>query len=291
MAARVMGNSAAMNTARTLVDAGRTSPDRAVDRTAHGAALAGLAARGLLYLLLALVAVELVVGNSSHEADTEGALHRLSGDAVGSVVLVILAIGLAGFALWHVVLALGDRYRHDASRAAGDLGRAVVYGLLCALAISFLTAGSRAGGAGGEQTQRTWTATVLHWSIGPLLVVIVGLGVVAVGGYLVWRAFTGRPQDEPAVLDAAPRETPTLHVLGAVGNVARGAVVAFIGVFLVVAAVQNDPNDTVGLDGALKELLDEPLGGVLVVLVAAGFLAFGVYSIARAWANRQAAAG
>ena len=76
-----------------------------------------------------------------------------------------------------------------------------------------------------------------------------------------------------------------LHRLGAIGNIARGAVLAAIGVFLLVAAVQTDPGETGGLDGTLKRLLDESFGGVLVVLVASGFAAFDVYSIARAWIN------
>jgi hypothetical protein len=246
-------------------------------------------ARGLLYLLLAFVALELVIGNSAHEADTQGAFHRMSGDALGGVVLFVLAVGLAGFALWHFVLAIRDRRRHDASRALGDAGRGVVYGLLCALAISFLTSSTVAtGSSNGQQAERTWTATVLRWSIGPAIVVIVGVAIVVVGAYLVWRAVSGGPQDEPAVLEAAPRETHAVHVLGGTGNVARGVVVALIGVFLVGAAVHNDPNDTVGLDGALKQLLDEPFGGVLVVLIGVGFLAFGTYSVARAWTNRHA---
>jgi hypothetical protein len=44
----------------------------------------------------------------------------------------------------------------------------------------------------------------------------------------------------------------------------------------------------IGNSGALKQLLDEPFGGVLVVLIGVGFLAFGTYSVARAWTNRHA---
>jgi hypothetical protein len=169
-------------------------------------------------------------------------------------------------------------------RRLADTGRAVVYGVLCVVAITFLATPARSGNS--DRTDQTWTAKLLDWSVGPVLVGAIGIAVIGAGCYLVWRVLTGGPQDEQSVLDAAPQETPVLHKLGALGNVARGAVLALIGVFLVVAAIQHDPGETVGLDGALKRLLDESFGGFVVALVALGFAAFGVYSVARAWVNR-----
>jgi len=258
---------------------------RRADRSAHVAGLVGLAARGVLYLLLALLAVELLTQGEGRNADTRGALHQLAHHDGGPVVLVLLIIGFAGFALWHAYVALvTDRRRHDHSRQLGDAARAVVYGLLCALAVSFLTTSKRSGNS--DQTDKTWTARVLHWPAGRVLVVIAGMALLAGAVYLLWRAFSDRPQDERAVLDAAPRETPALQLLGRIGNVARGAIVGLIGAFLVDAAIEYDADKTVGLDGALKRILDQRYGDVLVVLVAFGFAAFGVYSIARAWVNR-----
>jgi hypothetical protein len=128
---------------------------------------------------------------------------------------------------------------------------------------------------------------MLNWSGGRVLVGLIGVVILGAGLYLLWRAFTDDKQDEPAVLDAAPRDTPTLRMLARIGNVARGAVVVLIGIFVLVAAIQHDPNETVGLDGALKRLLDHGWGEVAVFLVALGFAAFGVYSIARAAVNRS----
>ena len=256
-----------------------------VDRGAHVAGLIGLAARGALYVLLALLAFELLVRGGGRNADTRGVLHQLAHHDGGPVLLALLALGFAGFAVWHGYVALvSDRHRHDRSRQLGDAARAVVYGVLCALAISFLTTSKRSGNS--DQTDRTWTARVLDWPAGRVLVGVVGGALVAAAVYLVWRALSDEEQDEPAVLDAAPRETPMLRALGRIGNVARGLIVGLIGVFLVDAAIEYDPNKTVGLDGALKRILDQSYGDVVIVLVALGFAAFGVYSIARAWVNR-----
>ena len=60
-----------------------------------------------------------------------------------------------------------------------------------------------------------------------------------------------------------------------------------IGVLVLVAAIQHDANKTEGIDGALKDLLDHAWGEVAVFLIALGFAAFGIYSVARAWVNRR----
>jgi Domain of Unknown Function (DUF1206) len=253
---------------------------------ANAAGLLGLVARGILYLVLAGLAVELAVSDGGEQVDSRGALHDLAQNGAGKVALVLLVVGFAAFALWHAYVALvGGSAGKEVGQRVADAVRAVVYGSLCALSASFLFASKSSGNS--DQAGKTWTARLLDWSGGQLLVGAIGVAVIAAGLYLLWRAVSGRPQDEKAVLEAAPRETDAVHWLGAIGNAARGVVVGLVGLFLLVAAVQYDPNETVGLDGALKRLLDESYGAVLVLLVAAGLASFGIYSIARAWVNRH----
>jgi hypothetical protein len=259
------------------------------ERPAQVGGLIGLATRGVLYLVLAFLALDLVLGHQSdNEVDARGAMEELAHSGFGKVLLVILAVGFAAFALWFAYEALVHRgRRRDALDRVADGARAVVYGALAALAVSFLV--SARGESNTDQREQTWTAKVLDWPAGRVLVGAVGLAVLAVGLYLLWRAFTGDRQDSKAVEEAAPRETPTVHMLGRVGNVARGAVVTLIGGFVIAAAIDHDPDDTAGLDGSLKRLLDQPHGEVLVVLVALGLVAFAIYSLARAAVNRRSA--
>jgi hypothetical protein len=257
-------------------------------RGAHVAGLVGLVARGVLYLVLAVLSLNLVFEpRRRNDVDARGAMEELASHGLGSALLVILAVGFAGFALWYAYEALTGT-RHDTSDRIAAAARAVVYGLLCALAISFLV--SSDGGGDTDRQQQTWTARVLEWPGGRLLVGAVGLVALGIGAYLVWRAISGGPQDSRAVLDAAPRETRAVHVLGVLGNFARGAVVGLIGVFIVVAALEHDAGEAAGLDGSLKRLLDEPYGDALVVLVAIGLGAYAAYSIGRAVVNRRQAA-
>ena len=259
--------------------------DHLTRQGARTAGLVGLVARGGLYLALAVLALELAFGNRGETADPRGAMHDLAHSGVGVVVLVILVLGFAAFMLLHLYRAIRNP-DNKTSRRVNDVFWAVVNGALAVLAASFLFTSSKSTGD-TDQTDKTLTAKVMDHSGGRLLVGAVGLALLGYGLYLIWRAFSDDRQDERAVLEAAPNETPAVRILSRVGNVARGAILGFIGVLVLVAAIQRDPNKTEGLDGALKRLLDHSLGDVAVFLVAVGFAAFGVYSIARAWVNRS----
>ena len=259
--------------------------DHRTEQGAHTAGLVGLVARGGLYIALAVLALELVFGNRGESADPRGAMHDLAHNGFGIVVLVILVIGFAGFALLHLYRAFTDP-DDKTSHRVNDAFWAVVNGLLCALAASFLFSPSKPQGD-SDQTDKTFSAKVMDMSGGRLRVGAGGLAILAYGLYLLWRAFSDDRQDERAVLDAAPNETPAVRTLARVGNVARGAILGLIGVLVLIAAIQHDPSETEGIDGALKTMLDHSLGEIAVFLIAVGFAAFGVYSIARAWVNRQ----
>jgi hypothetical protein len=270
----------------TLRTAGRVA---AHSRSAHEGArtlgLVGLVARGALYLALAVLALELVFGNRGETADPRGAMHDLAHNPLGVAVLVILVLGFAAFALLHLYRAIRNP-DNKTSRRVNDVFWAVVNGFLAALAASFLLSPSKPEGD-TDAADKTFSAKVMDMSGGRLLVGAVGLALLGYGLFLVWRAFSDDRQDERAVLEAAPNETPAVRTLSRIGNVARGAIVGFIGILVLTAAIQHDASETEGIDGALKRLLDHSLGEVAVFLIAVGFAAFGVYSIARAWVNRR----
>ena len=62
-----------------------------------------------------------------------------------------------------------------------------------------------------------------------------------------------------------------------------------IGLFLVVAAERHNPHEAKGLGGALRELAQQPFGPVLLGIVAAGMLLYGVYSVVEARYRRVGA--
>ena len=96
---------------------------------AHGLARAGLIARGIIYILIGLVAVLVALGHSAREADQQGAIQLLAGKPYGLVALWLLAIGFVAYALWRLSEAAfgvtGEG--NGAGPRLKSLGRAVIY--------------------------------------------------------------------------------------------------------------------------------------------------------------------
>ena len=67
--------------------------------------------------------------------------------------------------------------------------------------------------------------------------------------------------------EAGPEARRVVDIAGTVGYSARALVFAVIGVFLIRAAWEHDPSETIGLDGALLRLAQAPLGPSLLALV------------------------
>jgi hypothetical protein len=273
-----------------------TSPGATGARLAHHTeqhrpklALAGLFARGVLYVLLGITAVELTIGRSGERADSRGALHQFAGSGIGTVMLVILAIGFVALALFnlHDAITAGEPDDAHPKRRIGDVGRAALYVSMTVAAVAILSSGS--AGASSSQKSQTWTAQVLGWPGGQLLVGAIGAAIAVSGIVMVVKVCMGKRHDQASMDETAPREPGVVEKLGAFGYAARGVINVIIGIFVLVAAIDFDPTESVGIDGALKRTLDEPYGEFLVVVIAIGLASYGVYSLLRAWANRTAA--
>ncbi|WP_249669552.1 DUF1206 domain-containing protein [Cellulomonas hominis] len=230
----------------------------------------GYAASGVLHLLLAWVTVQLAWSSGGEQADQQGALAQLAGNGLGKALLWVLVVGFVLLALWQVTEAVAWGEASDRAKAAG---KAVVYAVLAWTTVSVLTSGS-GGGSGGSGGQ---TAGLMSSGAGRVLVGLVGVGVVVVGGYHVVKGWTEKFLED---LESSP--APWVRTAGRVGYIGKGAALAVVGVLLVVAAVQSDPEKAQGLDGALHALADLPFGAVLLTLVALGFAAYGVYAFGRA---------
>jgi hypothetical protein len=77
-------------------------------------------------------------------------------------------------------------------------------------------------------------------------------------------------------------ERRVFMTLGRIGLVARALVFALVGYFLVKTAIDFNPHDAVGLDGALARVHRQPFGPWLLGLAAAGLLVFAAYSLLEA---------
>jgi hypothetical protein len=251
----------------------------------------GLGARGAIYVLVAVIAGRIALGEGAgEEADSEGAIRALSDQPFGSVLLGLLALGFLAHALWRLALAaLGRRHAEDGKErlrhGLADAGLTVLYLGFFGTTLSFLFGGD--GGGGGEQEEETATAMVLDWPMGQALVI--GGGLVAIGVGIYWAVKrTAAQHFEPPLDESAmsPKQCEWVPRLGSVGYAARALTAVMIGVFLIMAAVRHDPDEAEGLDGALRNLSEAPYGTPLLLLVAVCLAAYGAFSWCQArWAQ------
>jgi hypothetical protein len=246
-------------------------------------ARAGLAARGVMYVIIGWIAVQVAFGHSRQQADRTGALHSVSSTPVGGILLWLLVIGFIGMALWRLSEALygspGTSGRKTSSRLAA-LGRAVVYGVIAFGILKYaLGAGSPAS---SDQESVDLTGTLLSHTGGQALVVVIGLALIGGGLYLAYQAWRKkfRRDLELGTLPASARRT--VEWLGEFGGIARGIVFVTAGSFLIDAAVQARPQQAKGVDSSLRALAATPLGPWLLVLVAVGLIMFGIFSCCEA---------
>lgn len=243
----------------------------------------GLAARGLVYVVVGFIALQIAWGTEKSQADKQGALQVLASNPVGKAAIVVAIVGFVGYALWRLTEAIWGHTEDDGIKRWGKRGfslfRAALY-IWFAISAVMLLAGS--SGSGSDQTSKEWTARLMAQPFGRYLVIAVGIGFVGAALWLAWRGVTTKFDEKLKLGEMSPGMKSAVEKLGLVGNVARGVVFGMVGVFIVVAAVTFDPKKARGLDGSLRTLADNGWGQVVLWAVALGLVAFGLYSFAEA---------
>jgi Domain of Unknown Function (DUF1206) len=255
-----------------------TNPDvrHAVDRANDSAvvewgARLGYAANGLIHLLIAWIAVQIAFGSGGGKnADQSGALGTLARESWGQALLWVAVAGFVLLVVWEITEVF---LRHETTDRVKAAAKAVAYGALGWTAFTFATGGH----SNSNKTTKDFTATLMNAPGGQLLVGAVGVGIVVIGGYHVYKGWQRKFMED---LEEHPGHFA--EVAGRVGYIAKGVALAVVGFLFVVAAIQHKAGKASGLDGALRTLRDAPMGTVLLVLVGLGIAAFGVYCFARA---------
>jgi hypothetical protein len=243
---------------------------------------AGWVAKGVVYVLIGILALQVAFGDGSENADEEGALRTISEQPFGGALLWAVAIGLflyVGGRLVEAAVVASDREPKERLAIAGS---AIAHGSVAVLALSMAI-----GGGGGGTDEEGLTASVMDMTGGRWLVGLAGIAILAVGAGLIWGAVSKRVIDELDLDCAGGRAEKVVIPLGIIGAAGRGVATGLIGVFVVNAAVQFDPDEAAGLDEALKELAEQPFGQFALALVALGLMAFGAVCILHAKYRRD----
>jgi hypothetical protein len=242
----------------------------------------GLVAKAVLYAVVGLLAIQVARGGREESPDKGGALRTIAEQPFGKGLLVLLAAGLAGYALWRFAQGILDRDNEGEglkglAKRAVALGKAGWYGILCGLTVSTLV--GEGSGGGNEQRQ---TAGVFDRPFGRYVVYAAGLAFVGAAAFNGWRAVTCKFNKKLRTGQMNGAEEAAVTGVGILGHLARMIVFGLIGVFLVKAAWEYDSKQARGLDGALLEVAQAPYGGPLLGAVAVGLLAYALYCLVEA---------
>ncbi len=237
----------------------------------------GFICYGVLHVLIAYLAVQIASGGASTEGDQSGAFKKVAEQPFGKVVLIVMVVGLAGLAIWQALLAaVGHRDQRGKARVFERIAsgaRVVVY-LALAVTAAKVVAGAPASSAGSQQNA---TQGVMAKPAGVWLVALAGVVVLAVGVGMAWYGLKRKFEAKLHTGRMSRTTRQAVRRLGQIGYPGKGAAYAIVGILLIDAAITHDPQQSRGLDAALRTLVSKPFGVAALIAIAIGFLAYGVY--------------
>jgi hypothetical protein len=245
----------------------------------------GLVAKGISFGIVGVLAVAVAVGAGGKATSRQGALQELAQHTLGKVLLILLAIGFAAYAVWRFVQAFAEKDDEGGEKGAakkwgkraGYVGRGLIYAGLTYTTCKLLV------GAGGQQSQNekahNTTAAVLDWPAGRWIVGIAGICIIGAGLWNAYRGVTSKFEDKWRTGEMSETERKWGKRAGVAGHLARAIVFGLIGVFVTKAAIDYNPNDAIGFDGALQKLASSSYGPYLLGLTAAGLVCYGLYCL------------
>ena len=243
----------------------------------------GYAAKAVLYATIGVLAARAALGTGGATTDTRGAMAAVVHAPFGRVLLVVIALGLMGYAAWRLVEAVTDPERrgHDAKGIAvraSFLARGVLHAGLALSAIRTALRGDGPSGGGGNA--RGWTSRALELPGGEAIVWGCALALVGYAAYQIWRAAAAKLSDRLDHRRISREAGRWVIAVSRVGIAARGVVFGAIGVLLARAASRHSAGEAGGVADALREVAR--LGRAPLGAIALGLVAYGGYELLNA---------
>jgi hypothetical protein len=242
----------------------------------------GLIGYGVTHLIVGWIALQIAFGKSPAEGDQSGAFKTLADQPVGKWLLVLVTIGLAAMTVWQALEAavghIEERGRSRTFERIASVGKAAFYVYLAYKAVTVLQGSSAS--SGDQQQQKT--STMMDSTGGRWLVGLIGLAIVAVGVGMIWYGVTKRFEKHLRDGQLPSELRGSARTLGVAGYAAKGTVYGTLGILVLIAAIRYDPGKSRGLDQALRTLAEQPAGDIVLIGVALGIAAYGVFCLFQA---------
>ena len=240
----------------------------------------GYVAKGVVYVAIGFLALREALGVGGRTTDPTGVMHLVATQPLGGIMLAILAVGLACYALWKVVQGATDpdgkgSDAHGVVRRVGYVGSGVIHGIL-----AYTAAQSIFGAEDTSEDAVAASAMAFQPPLGPILVGLVGMGVIGVGLYQLYAAYKAKFRDDLRLDRMSEAEERWVTYAGRIGTAARAVAIGVAGTFLLLAVYQSDPSETRGLGAALEIVQHQPLGSYMLGAIAVGLLIYGAFMFA-----------
>jgi hypothetical protein len=245
----------------------------------------GYAAKGVVYVLVGVLAAMAAFGNGGETTGSRGAMETLADQPFGRVLLGLIAFGLIGYALWQFIRSIEDPENEGSNgkgiaKRIGFFGSGVIHFALVICALGLML--GKGGGGGDDEATKSLSARAMSYPMGQWLVAGAGIGLAIYGIRQLWRAFQANLDKRLRLGEINPQTRRAVVNVSRVGLAARGVVFGIIGIFLALAAYHHNPQEVKGVGGALETLREQSYGPWLLAAVAIGLIAYGVYECVKA---------
>lgn len=245
----------------------------------------GIAAKGVVYILIGVLAAMAALGTGGSNGGKNGALQTIIEQPFGKILLGIVVVGLLGYVVWRMIQAFldPDGYGSDAegiTKRSGFFISGLVYLFFAFTGFRMLfpsigSSGSSSGGSGSGGRQLL-VAKVLEQPFGQWLVGIAAVIIIGKGIFQIYKAVKEKYKNKIKEQEMSQKERTTFFRAGRIGYIARGIVLGILGYFLIQAALQSDASEAKGTEGAF-DFLSTSGGPYLMAAVAIGLACYGVF--------------
>jgi hypothetical protein len=242
----------------------------------------GYAAKGVIYLLVGGLALQLALGDGGRITDKKGVLGEILQLPFGTPMLAMIGVGLLAYALWEIAKAFvapmkAEGFKATMARAMG-VGKGIIYGGIGWQALRIVTG----AGQTASRSPEGYASDVMQLPLGNWALLLIGLGITIFGGRQVWLAAHSRFDDDMDQQHLRREGMGWVLQVGRAGMAGRGVVFAMMGVLLMRAGLDRRPSEAGGMADSLTALLSQPFGVFLLAAAAAGLVCYGVWQILHA---------
>ncbi|WP_141731740.1 DUF1206 domain-containing protein [Oligoflexus tunisiensis] len=260
-----------------------------VSRTVRIMYRLGYAAKGLVFLIIGVMALMLTLGMGGQLSDPTDALRVINRQPFGQFLLLAMGVSLLGYVLWRFAQAVFnvEHKPHTAMNTAKRVGYAIsglLYLSLSVLAFRGFAEGRVQDGSGSMAL----TAKALEMPAGPALVMLAGAIIIGVGIAQAIEGFSKRFMKYYETGRMTEKERDIIEKSGMIGLPARGFTFGIIGYFFIRAGMQANASATKDTKGVMEHILGLPMGEAILLIIAAGFICYAVYCFAAARFRRFA---